>query len=61
MDVGHLMNAIGEISWHSLTVDPSIDDVSRAHADEIRARLDGSSGKKKIRFLEVGAYARIHP
>lgn len=56
MDVEKMMNAVGEISWHSLTVDPSIDEVSRRHADEIRVRLDTTSGKT-IRFLEVGAYA----
>ncbi|MEM7212491.1 MAG: methyltransferase domain-containing protein [Pseudomonadota bacterium] len=56
-DTSQIINALGEISWHSSTLDPSIDDVSRVHTEAIKARLPGNVAASDLRFLEVGAYA----
>ncbi len=50
---------IGEFAWHSLTVDPTIESVSKAHYDSVIQvlRLVDAEPSTPLRILEVGCYA----
>ncbi len=56
-----LIAIMGEVLWHSLTVDPTIDEVSRQHLQSIKKIINEhyklKNIKRPIRVLEVAAYA----
>ena len=61
LDVG-LVNILGEVLWHAVTLDPSIMAVSQAHQREIvnyATHYLPDFETTPIRFLEVAAYAHI--
>lgn len=45
---------LGEIAWHTFTIDPSIEQVSRNHYEELKPLLKKYKTKK---FLEIACYA----
>jgi ubiquinone/menaquinone biosynthesis C-methylase UbiE len=51
---------LGEFAWHSVTLDPTILDVSKSHFESILGELK-SNGllQDGLKILEVGAYAHI--
>lgn len=58
----NLSNILGEVLWHSVTVDPGIEAMSRFHKDKIKEYADSFLTKPKdrpIRFLEVASYAHF--
>ncbi len=56
-----LIAIMGEVLWHSLTVDPTIDKISRQHLKAIKDIIDEHykkpMTKRPIKVLEVAAYA----
>ena len=52
---------LGEFVWHSLTVDPTIEQISAAHYDVVRDVMTKHDVKfsSELRVLEVAAYAHI--
>ncbi len=59
---GTISNILGEVLWHSITVDSTIESVSDAHREEIERILtahgkDLLNSDSPIRILEVAAYA----
>ena len=62
-----IQNILGEVLWHALTVDPTIEEVSRQHFKDIEAQVaeyasaDGKTDRfgKGCKFLEVAAYAHV--
>lgn len=51
---------LGEMTWHSLTVDSSIDEMSQLHLHSLLSAMDkyfSHSLQRPIRFLEIAAYA----
>lgn len=51
---------LGELSWHSITVDPTILDISKSHLQSILGELKCNDIlKNDLKILEVGAYAHI--
>ena len=55
----NLTPLLGEFAWHSVTVDPTIDDVSTAHYKVLDATLKkhGVTYSPELRILEVASYA----
>lgn len=55
-----LLPLIGETAWHSVTLDPSISDVSQAHYEQLVTDLKTCGAlRSKMKILEVGAYAHV--
>lgn len=51
---------LGEFAWHSITGDPTILDISKAHFQSILGELKSNDILKNgLKILEVGAYAHI--
>ena len=55
----NLLPLLGEFAWHSLTLDPTIDDVSAAHYEVLHEILQQHHGQldADLRILEVASYA----
>src|SRR5271165_156465 len=50
---------LGEIAWHHITIDATIDEVSRAHSDRVLKQIElhvKTDSSRPIRFLELGSY-----
>lgn len=55
-----LLPLIGETAWHSVTLDPSIAEVSKAHFDQLVADLRNYGVLRPgLKVLEVAAYAHV--
>ena len=57
-----VVNILGEVLWHTATLDASIEQVSQAHLHEIVKYAKchfPNVERKQVRFLEVAAYAHI--
>jgi SAM-dependent methyltransferase len=53
-------NILGEVLWHSATLDESILEVSKDHADKIlNCKKKYLPNRAEINFLEVAAYAHV--
>ena len=56
-----LIAIMGEVLWHSLTIDPTIDEVSKQHFKKIKSIIDvhyeKPNAKRPIKILEIAAYA----
>ncbi|MCH5374543.1 MAG: class I SAM-dependent methyltransferase, partial [Planctomycetes bacterium] len=51
------VNILGEVLWHSATLDPSLEAISRDHMTKILSHVPDPSAS--IAFLEVAAYAHV--
>ena len=60
-DLGEEYRAlVGECAWHSLTIDPSLEQISAAHYDYVVSALEGrgrGSRTNGMKVLEVASYA----
>ncbi len=55
-----LLPLIGETAWHSVTLDPSIAEVSKAHFETLVTDLGNHDALRQgLKVLEVAAYAHI--
>ena len=62
-----IQNILGEVLWHSLTLDPTIEEVSCQHYQDIDEQIKQYTSSderaaqfgKGCRFLEVAAYAHV--
>lgn len=58
--IGDYQPLVGECTWHALTVDPNLGQVSEAHYRYFLSALDDHgrlSGAHEMKVLEVASYA----
>jgi hypothetical protein len=49
------VNILGEVLWHSATLDPSLETISRDHMTQILTHVPNPT--RSLTFLEVAAYS----